>query len=64
MSMIACQGCGQIVNSDNDPDCFVEVGNMRRYHETRVYCEACRERRQAEQDIAENQPAEPEGVVR
>ncbi len=44
MSMIACQRCPTLIDSDDDPECFVEVGNMRRLHKTVILCEACREK--------------------
>ena len=43
MSMIRCDGCDRIIDSDDDPDCFVEVGNMRRMNFTKVMCERCRD---------------------
>lgn len=36
------------MNGIFDCDCFVEVGNMRRLHQTKVLCERCRERREDE----------------
>lgn len=44
MSMCICDKCGDPIDSDNDPDCFVEVGNMRRMHKTEIICEACRDK--------------------
>jgi hypothetical protein len=46
MSMCVCQDCDAYIDSDFDPDCFVEVGNMRRLHQTKILCERCREERQ------------------
>ncbi len=43
MSIVICQRCDAWVDSDEDTDCFVEVGNMRRLHKTEVMCERCRE---------------------
>lgn len=43
MSMIRCDDCSDIFDSDADCDCFVEVGNMRRQTSTRVICRQCRE---------------------
>ena len=43
MSMARCEGCDRIFDTDEDPDCFVEVGNMRRLHKTVIRCEWCRE---------------------
>jgi hypothetical protein len=45
MSMVICEDCERFIDSDEDADCFVETGNMRRLHETTVLCENCRERR-------------------
>lgn len=59
MSMIACSECRRLVNTDDDPDCFVEVGNMRRLTSTIVLCEPCREEHQAEQDYAPWERGEP-----
>ncbi len=53
-----------MIDSDDDPDCFVEVGNMRRYHVTKVLCENCREdlddRRRWEEEKADRCIAEME----
>lgn len=57
MSMIRCEDCSRPIDSDYDADCLVEVGNMRRLHETKILCEPCRDRRQDEEDRAIN--AEP-----
>lgn len=43
MSMCSCSKCGDLIDSDDDPDCFVEVGNMRRLHRTIILCVRCRE---------------------
>jgi hypothetical protein len=45
MSMVCCEKCGHLIDSDEDGDCFVEVGNMRRLHKTIILCESCREDR-------------------
>lgn len=50
MSVVICQRCDALIDSDDDPDCFVETGNMRRLHETTILCEPCRERREEEID--------------
>lgn len=44
MSMIRCEDCDRIIDSDDDPECFVEVGNMRHLYKTKILCEPCRER--------------------
>lgn len=46
MSMVTCFDCSTPIDSDDDPECFVEVGNMRRLHQTMVLCENCRGRRE------------------
>ena len=43
MSMVICEDCDRLFDSDDDPDCFIEVGNMRRLHKTKILCESCRE---------------------
>ena len=41
--MVIFERCDALFDSDDDPDCFVEVGNMRRLHKTEIVCEWCRE---------------------
>ena len=57
MSIIVCESCDAYIDSDFDCDCFVEVGNMRRLHQTKVLCERCRDeyfaKQEAEQDAAD-----------
>lgn len=48
MSMIGCDNCDQMIDSDDDPACFVEAPacaphDMRKILE-QVLCENCRER--------------------
>ena len=45
MSMVICADCDSLIDSDDDPECFVEIGNMRRLHQTIILCENCRGRR-------------------
>lgn len=54
MSMCVCKDCAAYVDSDDDPDCFVEVGNMRRMNWTEIVCEPCREKRMDEADYQES----------
>jgi hypothetical protein len=54
MSMICCEQCGHLIDSDDDPDCFVEVGNMRRLHKEIVLCEGCREEHYNQQENEES----------
>ena len=62
MSMIVCEGCDAYIDSDDDCDCFVEVGNMKRLHQTKVLCERCRDEFYSlmdwEADQADRQQAE------
>jgi len=46
MSMCLCKDCDHLINSDDDPDCFVEVGNMRRMTWTETVCKSCRDARE------------------
>ena len=43
MSMVICSRCDALIDSDDDPEVFVEIGNMRRLHSTVVMWENCRE---------------------
>ena len=64
MSMCVCENCDAYIDSDDDPDCFVEIGNMRRLNQTMVLCENCRDKLfaelEAEQDAADAACAEAE----
>lgn len=48
--MAYCKDCGTLIDTDDDPSCFVEIGNMRRLHRTVILCEPCRERRHDRQE--------------
>lgn len=48
MSWADCKDCGRFVNTDDDPDAFVEVGNVRRMNWTVIVCEKCRDERDAD----------------
>ena len=50
MSIVVCEKCDAYIDSDFDPDCFVEVGNMRRLYKTEVMCERCRDKYYNEQE--------------
>lgn len=52
MSMTICSGCHLHFDSDSDPECFVEIGDMKRRTSTIILCESCRDEHQAEQDYA------------
>lgn len=42
MSMCICKDCGGLIDSDDDPDCFIEVGPRT----TDTVCESCRDVRE------------------
>ena len=48
MSIDRCHDCRRLVDTDDDPECYVEIGNMRRLHKEACVCEPCRERRDYE----------------
>lgn len=56
MSMDICKDCDRLVDTDDDSECYVEVGNMRRQTETICLCEPCRERRQQQEEEAQSEP--------
>ena len=43
MSMVMCEQCETLIDSDDDPDCFVEVLVKRNQHVEEIYCRACRQ---------------------
>ena len=47
MSMICCQACEALIDSDDDPGCFVEPPDCtppeQRARATTIMCEPCRE---------------------
>jgi hypothetical protein len=57
MSMDVCHDCDRPVDTDDDPDCYIEVGNMRRLTQTICVCEPCRERRIEEDERRASQDA-------
>lgn len=52
MSMIHCDSCETYIDSDNDPDCFLEVPWLNLAD--RVWCESCREREWHEHERKES----------
>ena len=58
--MIYCEDCHIPIDSDDDPDCFVEVGNMRRMNFTIILCETCRYLREREEERRDEQAARME----
>ena len=53
MSLISCDDCTSIIDSDEDPDCFLEVG---KYPEDIVLCQWCREKRITEYENLRKEP--------
>ena len=39
MSIVLCTGCGYLVDSDNEPECFVQISKYGWI----PYCKSCRE---------------------
>ena len=60
MSMVRCEECDQIFSSDSDPECFVEVSNMRRMHRTMILCEPCRWEREEQRELQEHYESQDE----
>ena len=50
MSLVRCHDCNLLVDSDDDPEVFVEIGDMKRLHKEIILCERCRELRGLEMD--------------
>ena len=50
MSMVTCDECGEFIDSDDDPDCFVEVQRLNM--QEKVWCETCREEQDDERGDA------------
>ena len=61
--MCVCKNCNAFIDSDDDPECFVEVGNMRRMHETIILCEKCREERLEQEEADASQAAYAEQLA-
>lgn len=46
--MDRCSSCSALVDTDDDPESYVEIGNMRAQTETVCLCERCREEKMDE----------------
>lgn len=55
MSMIKCDSCQSIIDSDDDPDCFIET----KYGD-KVSCQWCRGKDEAYHDLGEAMAAKAE----
>jgi NMD protein affecting ribosome stability and mRNA decay len=53
MCMTTCHDCGQFIDTDADPGCYIEIGNMKRLHKEVPVCESCRDEREAQEWAAE-----------
>lgn len=49
MSCIRCERCDTNIDSDNDPECFVEVPWLNMAE--RVWCEQCRDAEWMENEV-------------
>jgi hypothetical protein len=52
MSVDRCSRCSSRVDTDDEPEAYVEVGNMRQTM-TICLCRSCRERHEEEQEYNE-----------
>ena len=55
MCMTQCHDCGTLVDTDDEPEAYVEVGPMKRNPDYICLCRLCREEREeeAERDAGE-----------
>lgn len=50
MSIVRCDRCSTRIDTDQDTECEVYVGNYKRQHTTEYLCEACRYQLEADAD--------------
>lgn len=50
MSIVRCDRCSTRIDTDQDTECEVYVGNYKRLHATTILCEKCRYERECEQE--------------
>lgn len=43
MSVVRCEKCPALIDTDRDTECEVYVGNYRRLHFTEMRCQSCRD---------------------
>lgn len=53
MSVDRCANCSDLVYTDNEPEAYVEIGNMRSQTEIVCLCRVCRERFEDRQEKSE-----------
>lgn len=56
MSIDRCGKCSALVDTDDEPESYVEVGNMRSQTETVCMCRNCREWHEDEQERRQSEP--------
>lgn len=56
MSVDRCFKCDAFVDTDNEPEAYVETGNMRSQTELVCLCRWCRERYEEELERQESEP--------
>lgn len=56
MSVDRCAKCGDLVDTDAEPEAYVEVGNMRAQTETVCLCRECRARAEEEHEHRRTEP--------
>jgi hypothetical protein len=56
MSIDRCSGCSALVDTDNEPEAYVEIGNMRAQTETKCLCGVCRALREEELEDLRTEP--------
>ncbi len=63
MSVTHCENCDRYVDCDDDPDCFVYVGNFKRYHGEMVMCESCRDEMEIDMEQQDAERAKGESIA-
>lgn len=54
MSIDRCQRCGDLVDTDEEPEAYVQIGNMRNQEEYVCLCRRHREQREEEREPPAN----------
>lgn len=49
MSIDRCRECGTLVDTDNEPESYVQIGNMRNHEEYICLCRSHREERERDE---------------
>ena len=66
MSMDRCHDCGRLVDTDDDLECYVDIGDQRWHMKEVCICESCREDRIAddEEEAARATSAEDAAIAK